>query len=376
MDGKGWGTGRGTQPELAAWDGRPTIAATFGFHGARASLVFPPHMADTVIQFDPTRDGARLQALARLGVWIGTSSWKYQGWIDQLYTRDRYVWRGRFAESRFERRCLAEYAGVLPTVCVDAAYYKFPDDRYLSGLMGDVPTGFLFTLKVTDEITIRKFTNLPRFGDRAGQPNQNFLNAELFSRAFLEPCTPWREHIGMLIFEFSRFYPSDFARGRDFVEALDRFLAQLPKGWRYGVEIRNRGFLRAEYFDALARHGVAHVFNSWEAMPTIGEQLTMPGAFPSPELCGARFLLRTGRRYEEAVNLFQPYRETKDPNPEGRAAGAALIRRQSASRSGRTFIYVNNRFEGNALNTIAAMLDDAERAASREHHGPVESPAV
>jgi uncharacterized protein YecE (DUF72 family) len=333
-------------------------------------------MIQTPTAFEPARDGARLQALTREGVWIGTSSWKYPGWIDQLYTRDRYVWRGRFAESRFERCCLAEYAEVLPTVCVDAAYYKFPDERYLAGLMEGVPPGFLFTFKVTDEITVRRFTNLPRFGDRAGTVNQNFLNADLFIRAFLEPCVPWRERVGMLVFEFSRFYPSDFARGRDFVEALDRFLAQLPPGWPYGVEIRNRGFLRAEYFEALARHRVTHVFNSWEAMPAIGEQLSMPGAFPSPDNCAARFLLRPGRRYEEAVNLFQPYRETRDPSPEGRAAGAALIRRQAASRQGRTFLYVNNRFEGNALNTIAAMLDQAALAGSREHDRPVEPPAA
>ena len=309
--------------------------------------------------FDRDTAARQLQALAASGVWIGTSSWKYEGWLDQLYTRDRYVWRGRFAESRFERCCLAEYAEVFPTVCVDAAYYKFPDERYLSGLMAEVPSSFKFTFKVTDEITIRKFSNLPRFGDRAGCVNAHFLDADLFKRAFLAPCEPYRDRIGALMFEFSRFYPSDFVRGRDFVEALDQFLAQLPRGWTYGVEIRNRGFLRPEYFEALARHGVAHVFSSWEAMPPVEEQMALPGAFSAPDCCIARFLLRPGRRYEEAVNQFSPYRATRDPYPEGRAAGAELIRRNRNPGSLRALIYVNNRFEGNALNTIAAMLAEA-----------------
>jgi uncharacterized protein YecE (DUF72 family) len=59
-------------------------------------------------------------------VFIGTSSWKYQGWFGQLYDRARYEYRGRFAEARFNSECLGEYSEVFKTVCVDAAYYTFP----------------------------------------------------------------------------------------------------------------------------------------------------------------------------------------------------------------------------------------------------------
>src|SRR5436309_6180189 len=101
-------------------------------------------------------------ALAAKGVFVGTSSWKYPGWRSQLYDENRYSWRGGFSEARFKRDCLAEYAEVLKTVCVDAAYYKFPDHRYLEGMMSAVPDDFRFGFKVTDEITIKKFTKLPR----------------------------------------------------------------------------------------------------------------------------------------------------------------------------------------------------------------------
>jgi uncharacterized protein YecE (DUF72 family) len=303
---------------------------------------------------------ARLADLAAQGVFVGTSSWKYPGWRGQLYADDRYVWRGRFSTRRFEDSCLAEYGEVFPTVCVDAAYYKFPDAGYLEGLVRRVPRGFQFGLKVTDEITVKRFTNLPRFGLRAGKPNENYLNAGLFASAFLAPCEPFRGQIGLLILEFSRFYPSDYARGREFLEALDGFLAQLPPGWPYGVEIRNRGFLKPDYFAMLQRHRVAHIYNSWEAMPPVEEQLALPGSRTHPALCGARFLLKPGRRYEEAVKMFSPYDRVQDPNPAGRRAGAALIRDGLARPGqGRTFLYVNNRFEGNALETIEAMLEEA-----------------
>ena len=193
-----------------------------------------------------------------------------------LYDEARYVYRGKFAQARFEKQCLSEYAEVFKTVCVDAAYYKFPDHRYLEALVSQVPSDFLFAFKVTDEITLKKFTDLPRFGLRAGKPNENFLNAELFASAFLGPCEPFKQHVGLLMFEFSRFYAGDFAHGREFVAALDQFLERIPRGWPYGVEIRNRQFLHADYFAVLRRHGVAHVFNSWADMPPVSEQRALP----------------------------------------------------------------------------------------------------
>ena len=122
-------------------------------------------------------------ALAAQGVFLGTSSWKYNGWLGQLYTPARYEYRGKVAKTRFERDCLAEYAEVFKTVCVYAAYYDFPRTELLHRMADAVPEDFRFGLKVTDAITIKKFPNLDRFGARAGQPNPDFLNADLFATA-------------------------------------------------------------------------------------------------------------------------------------------------------------------------------------------------
>jgi hypothetical protein len=160
------------------------------------------------------------------------------------------------------------------------------------------------------------------------------------------------------MFEFSRFYSTDYQRGRDFVADLDRFLGQLPKGWPYGVELRNRNWLHPDYFQCLSRHQVAHVFNSWEAMPPVGEQMVIPGSRTVPDLVAARFLLKPGRKYEQAVKTFEPYNAIKEENPEARAAGQALI--QEGLKAGpkrKTFLYVNNRLEGNALSTIDAVIN-------------------
>ena len=70
------------------------------------------------------RDAAAtvLSRLAERGVYLGTSSWKYPGWRGLLYSDDRYTYRGKFSETRFEKLCLAEYASVFRSVGVDAAY--------------------------------------------------------------------------------------------------------------------------------------------------------------------------------------------------------------------------------------------------------------
>jgi uncharacterized protein YecE (DUF72 family) len=313
------------------------------------------------VEFNREQLRERAAALARQGVFIGTSSWKYPGWCGLLYDRARYEWRGQFAESRFRRDCLSEYAGVFKTVCVDAAYYTFPTQRSLEGLAAQVPGDFRFGFKVTDAITLKQFPNLPRFGQRAGKPNEHFLNAGLFAASFLRPCESIRPQVGLLMFEFSRFYPADYQHGRDFAADLDGFLGRLPKGWPYGVELRNRAWLTPDYFACLARHQVAHVFNSWEAMPSVSEQMALPGSRTNPGLVAARFLLKPGRKYEQAVRTFEPYDSIKEENPEARAAGRALIAEgHTAGPKRTTFVFVNNRLEGNALETIAAMMGKDE----------------
>ncbi len=301
-----------------------------------------------------------LVSLAERDVLVGTSSWKYPGWTGLLYDEQRYLHRGKFAESRFERDCLEEYAQVFRTVCVDAGYYKFPSPEYISRLCAQVPEGFLFSFKVTDEITARTFPNLPRHGSRAGQRNPRFLDAELFRAAFLSSCERHREKIGLLIFEFSHFHPRDFGRGREFVELLDAFLSQLPRGWQYGVEVRNRSLLNPDYFQMLAGHGVAHVMNNWTHMPPVAEQWQLPGVVTAEDFTAARFLLKPGRTFEQAVQAFSPYTMTREVNEEAREAAAAIIRMRAEAhakaRTRPTYLFFNNRLEGNSLWTILAIL--------------------
>jgi uncharacterized protein YecE (DUF72 family) len=213
------------------------------------------------------------------------------------------------------------------------------------------------SIKVTEDVTVKTFPNLARYGRRAGQPNEHFLDADLFIASFLGPLEPYRAQVGTLIFEFSHFHQADYGHGREFVEALDQFLGRLPKGWNYSVEVRNESFLQPEYFAALRRHGVSHAFNSWSRMPSVSAQLQLADSFTA-DFTSARFLLKPGRAYEQAVKKFEPYTDVREELPEARAAIYELLTPAKPGRPNTRFIYVNNRLEGSAPRTIYAVLSE------------------
>lgn len=311
--------------------------------------------------FDREQLAAKLGRLAARGVFLGTSSWKYPGWFGAVYERDRYVWRGRFSKARFERDCLSEFARTFSAVSVDASYYQFFEKPTLERLAAQVPGHFQFAFKVSCDITLKQFSRLSRFGKRAGTSNPHFLDAGLFTDAMLGSCEAIRDKVGLLMFEFSRFGPDDFERGAQFVEALDAFLEKLPRAWPYAIELRNRQWLRPEYFAVLAKHGVTHIYNAWGDMPPVPEQMALAGSETNPSLLAARFLLREGRTFEEAVKKFSPYSEIQDPNPEGRTAAAGLVKRAlKSNRKNKALLLVGNRFEGHSPGTIDAIVDELE----------------
>jgi uncharacterized protein YecE (DUF72 family) len=306
------------------------------------------------VDFPRSELASDVARLAAQGVLIGTSSWKYKGWLHLLYDRDRYLKNRKFSKAKFDENCLEEYAEVFKTVCFDGGLYQFPTEKMMEKYFSQVPSDFQMSIKVTKAITGRRFTreDNPRL---AGQMNPDFLNSELFLTRFLAPLKAHQAQICTLIFEFSTF-KDEWEQGDQFLEALDLFLSSLPKGWNYSVEVRNRSFLRADYFALLGRYGVSHTFNNWTEMPPVGEQAVIPGSFTA-DFTTARFLLKPGRFYQEAVDTFSPYDSTKEPNLDARAALIDLLLTPAKpGRPNRRFLYVNNRLEGNALWTIYAAI--------------------
>jgi uncharacterized protein YecE (DUF72 family) len=230
----------------------------------------------------------------------------------------------------------------------------------------NLPSGFPCISKVWGQLTIHTFTRA-QDPDKAGKVNPDFLNPDLFTEEIYQP---YRRHFasntGPFVFEFQTIAKSSGLGPESFAARLDELFSALPRDAQYGVEIRNEEFLTPMYFAVLREHGVAHVFNSWTRMPPIGHQLDLPGAVSGPFIL-ARALLRPGRTYDEAVDAFAPYDRIREPNQKLRNDLVRLVQR-AVQMKVPAYLLVNNRAEGSAPLTIAAVLellpDDNEADAS------------
>jgi uncharacterized protein YecE (DUF72 family) len=305
--------------------------------------------------FDRGGLAEKLRALARQNIFIGGSSWKYEGWLGQIYSRERYLARGKFSKRTFEQECLTEYAETFPTVCGDFAFYQFPTDDFWAKLFSRVPEGFQCAFKVPEQVTCKVFPVHARYGPQAGRENEAFLDPQVFQEMFVRPLLPHRRKTALMIFEFGTMSRRSFEDVGQFVERLDPFLATLPPEFRYAIEIRNPDYLDRTYFECLRAHRVAHVYNAWAKMPELKHQMAIPGSATADfQVC--RALLRRGRVYEEAVDAFAPYTHVQDPNPEARESMKVLIGRARENKEF-LFLFVNNRLEGNAPSTILSLVE-------------------
>lgn len=258
---------------------------------------------------------------------------------------------------------LGEYARwpLFGTVGIDSTFYRPPSPEMLEEYAAELPADFRCVSKVWDRITIHTFGR--SHPGAAGHRNDDFLNADLFLDTIYDVYRDhFGGHTGPFVFEFQAIPRSARLDGSAFADQLDRFFGRLPRGAPYAVEMRNADLLTPAYFAVLREHGVAHVFNSWTHMPSIGEQLDLPDSFTAPfTVC--RALLRPGRADADARAALEPFDRVRSVET---AVRRDLVRLAKATieRDGDAYIVVNNRLEGCAPLTIEAvarmLVEDAE----------------
>ena len=284
---------------------------------------------------------------------FGTSTWTYEGWQGQIYTR-------KYSKTGFTRDCLGEFCQYLykgqplfRTVGNDATFYRPPSANQLTRYLSQIPEDFEMCFKVWEELTIPTYAKHARYGPRAGQVNPTFLNADAFTKLVLQPYRDARfgANTGPFLFEFQRHgMPVE-----EFIGKLDGFFSHLSTDFKYAVEIRNAGLLGPRYHDMLAAHGVAHVYNHWSYMPPLAEQHERMETFTAP-FTVLRLLTPLKMTYEAAKKRAEPYDKIVGELPEMRQDTGSLIQ-QATAENRTTYVLVNNRAEGNAPLTIQALVD-------------------
>jgi uncharacterized protein YecE (DUF72 family) len=325
-------------PQLTLFDEEPRPSADAPFVSALAR----------------TYDEARgIAAALPDTVHFGTSSWSFPGWRGLVYSGTRN-------QVSLAREGLREYARhpLLTTVGVDRSYYAPIPLADLQEYAAQLPAGFRCCLKAPASVTA-----LALGAPGAQTPNPDFMRVERLVGDLLAPCaTAFRDHTGPIILEFPPFPRQHRLAPADFHARLDRFLAALPHDFEYAVELRDARLLTPAYRDLLDRHGVAHTYNYWSAMPDLADQ-AMVVAPEDPPFALVRLLLKPGTWYEDQRDRFKPFDRLVEPDEKMRGQVVALTRRALA-RGRRVYILVNNKAEGSSPLTVLAL---ARRLAAANH---------
>jgi len=167
---------------------------------------------------------------------VGTSSWSADSWRGPFYPAQAKA--GEF---------LAHYARRFDTVEIDATWYRTPSESMVRKWERDTPEGFIFAAKVPSVIT-----------------HQNrLIDCQPELKEFLRVMDLLGPKRGPLVFQF----PYDFKP--DQFDTLQKFLQQLPTGFKFALEVRHKGWLTERFYDLLRSRGIALVLLDLSWMPKL-----------------------------------------------------------------------------------------------------------
>ena len=274
----------------------------------------PPRNAEPVRAVVPAAEVLQVAQRLPKNVHFGTSSWSFPGWVGIVYAQ-------LYGVSLLARHGLSAYARhpLLRAVNLDSAFYKVPSSEQLTGYAASVPDSFRFMVKAYAGITALPESSMAL--RRGVEPV--FLDAEFTTRQVVKPLVdPFGAKLGALLFQFSPLGPRYARAPGAFVARLGEFLAALPTGPTYAVELRDPEILGSEYERMLRATGAVHCASVHSRMPPVDCQVSATA--PGPLLI--RWMLRAGDDYESAGARYEPFDRLQEPDKLNRDRIAAMIR--------------------------------------------------
>lgn len=302
------------------------------------------------------------QAVTALGttlpprIHLGTSSWSFPGWTGLVYAARN----GKPAnEQSLARHGLAAYAAhpLFRTVSLDRTFYAPLSHDEFARYAAQVPAHFRFVVKapaaITDQV-VRK----PGSGE-AARDNPLFLDAAAAASTFIRPAIDGLgSKAGPLVFQFPPLGRRLLADVPKLTARIAAFMAVLPRGPLYAVEVRDPQLVCAGFARSLEDAGVVPCLAVHARMPPVDEQaevfgLAQPGA---RQPLVARWNLHADRGYEDAKADYFPFNRLVEEDVPSRAALARLAR--AAAAAGRdVFITINNKAEGSAPLSVQRLAE-------------------
>jgi len=182
---------------------------------------------------------------------FGTSSFSSEDWVGPFYPP------GTKAAD-----FLRIYAKHFDTVEVDSTYYRIPSNTIVDGWASKTPEDFLIAAKFPRSIV---------HAGEGAKPNSKFLLTSDHTYGerdkFLKVMSRLGKRAGPLVLQFPYFSKREFTTAEQFMDRLDVFLGDLPREFRYGVEIRNSRWLSPGFAELCHRHNSALVLVDQTWMP-------------------------------------------------------------------------------------------------------------
>jgi len=265
-------------------------------------------------------------------LFLGTSSWTADGWVGSFYP-----------PGSKPPDFLAHYSKHFNTVEIDSTFYRIPSAKTVSQWRERTPPGFVFAAKAPQTITHEKV----------------LVDADGDLSAFLSVMDILGDKLGPLLFQFPYFNKQRFQGLDSFLERLEPWLAKLPTGHRWVVEVRNKNWMSEKLYGALRRHDVALalVDQAWMPLPA---ELFENG---NPITADFTFIRWLGDRkgIEERTKVWD---KTIIDRSSGLEEWARILRR-IAQEGIRIYGYANNHYAGHAPETVRLFQQKWSACAAR-----------
>lgn len=265
---------------------------------------------------------------------IGTSSFSESDWVGPFYPKGTKS--GEF---------LTYYAGKYNTVEIDATYYAVPSKRTVEGWVHKTPEDFVVAAKFPKSIV--HCGDGPRPDpERILVPEYTYQDRDLF----LENMSLLGKRLGPLLIQFPYFNKATFSSKERFFHRLNTFLGDLPKDFRYAVEIRNRHWLGKTFSEILRGHNVSLTLVDQAWMPH-GDEMS---AILEPITSDFVYVRLLGDR-KEIEAITQSWDKEVIDRGESLARWADLLTEMIKAQT-KTLVYVNNHYAGHAPTTVERLF--------------------